>query len=1048
MIQWLRQCFRLQPGETRPVLLLALIGALLQGGLAVGVSAADSLFLTRIGVAHLPMIYLLTPVIMLAYIPIYSLLITRLGIERVFRLTLAILACGGILFGSAFLFSNEAALPHVFYYLAKLFVALWWVALYTLYWNFVDGYFDILEAKRIYPLLSGACAVGTGLGGLIVVGLSPLLAVGQLFLVWAALAILTVPVLLLMLRKCKPIEDADGPEEAGRRGLVRETRDIVRIVRRSRYVVVLAAALFVTLLVTSVCEYQYMTVFAATRTEQQLAGIFGQLYAGVSILNVIFNLFLFNRLVARLGVRNTALIQPFAYVAVFLGFLIGRGETPALLGFIAYQGLLVAVDYNNVNFLINALPAGTKKQVRTLIEGLCEPAATALGGLFLLLFAPILGPDDLSLVGLGLALAALILVLILRGEYLRAMIANLKRGWLDFSQPLSAVVGQRPPAEVAWLAESARRGPTEATLLAIRLLWLSDKHLAADCLLEFITAPTEGRCRAAQPLIAQMLADGDHEMIRRMLDWLNRCEDPLCATMLEELGERGLVASADLQTNLHARSADARAASAATLYRSWKVEEGLVSLQTLNRLLRGSAAERRAGVHALGLCGQPRYVHVLVPVLHSADAGDRREALEAIARLAGRESTRLLPVILHAAREGSAEERALALVALRKIGDPDCIAPLLDASTAFSPRELREAESVLRAIDQRGVPAIVSYLLDASQPYSGRGLAARALARISFAQFESVCPSLIDGEIARAHLSYVQLARLRTPAGATAPGREVLGRLYRELPDTVIDFVLELLGLGGRLPDFESVTASLRSPNAKDRADAIETIEQACSRATFVGLLPLLDGRAHIVETTTTADDGDPIVEACRSRFAIEVAAGLQALWETDADEARAVLRERIQDGNAPPALRQFLLAMLERFDAQSGAAEPNLVEIVHALSGAEFFRGLRIEDLVQLAALAAFVAVEDGPVPTRTPTERVFGLVLSGQAETDGQTIRAGAILGESALWSGAPMHPVIGRQLRALIFEVPAVLNLARRSPRLARALLEQRMETAHAA
>ena len=69
MIQWLRQCFRLQPGETRPVLLLALIGALLQGGLAIGVSTADSLFLTQIGVAHLPMIYLLTPVIMLATSP-------------------------------------------------------------------------------------------------------------------------------------------------------------------------------------------------------------------------------------------------------------------------------------------------------------------------------------------------------------------------------------------------------------------------------------------------------------------------------------------------------------------------------------------------------------------------------------------------------------------------------------------------------------------------------------------------------------------------------------------------------------------------------------------------------------------------------------------------------------------------------------------------------------------------------------------------------------------------------------------------------------------
>jgi hypothetical protein len=139
---------------------------------------------------------------------------------------------------------------------------------------------------------------------------------------------------------------------------------------------------------------------------------------------------------------------------------------------------------------------------------------------------------------------------------------------------------------------------------------------------------------------------------------------------------------------------------------------------------------------------------------------------------------------------------------------------------------------------------------------------------------------------------------------------------------------------------------------------------------------------------------------------------------------------------------------MLERFVAQSGAAEPNLVEIVHALAGAEFFRGLRIEDLAQLAAHASFVFVEDGPVPMRTSTEQAFGLVLSGQAETDGRTIRAGAMLGASVLWSGAPARALMGRKLRALVFEAPAVLDLARRSPRLALALLEQRLDTAHAA
>lgn len=1048
MIHWLRKCFRLQPGEARPALLLALLGALLQGGLAIGVTAADSLFLTQIGVAHLPLIYLLMPVLMLAYIPIYSLLINRLGINRVFRLTLAILACGGILFGAAFFYSNGGTLPHLLYYLAKLFVSLWWVALYTLYWNFVDGYFDILEAKRIYPLLSGACAVGTGLGGLMVVGMSQFLPVGLLFLVWAALAILTVPVLLTILKRCKTLDDADGREEAGRRGLAQETREIAGIVRKSRYVVLLAAALFVTLLVTAVCEFQYMTVFSASHTEEQLAAIFGQLYAGVSILNILFNLFLFNRLVARLGVRNTALIQPFAYVAVFLGFILGRGELPALFGFIAYQGLLVTVDYNNVNFLINALPSGSKKQVRTLIEGLCEPAATATAGLFLLLFAPILGPANLSLIGLGIALASLILVLFLRGEYVHAMISNLKQGWLDFSQPLSALVGRRPPAEVAWLAEAARRGPTEETLLAIRLLWVTDKHLAADRLLDFIGASDEERCRAAQPLIAQMLADDDHNMIRRVLQWLNERDRPLGATMLEELCQRGLVASPDLLANLHTRSTAIRGASAATLYRSWKVEEGVASLQTLNRLLRGSNEERRAGVRALGFCGQSSYAHVLVPVVRSPDAADRREALDAIARLAGRESTRLLPAILQAATEGTAEERAKALVVLRKIGDPDCIAPLLAACTAFSPRELRDTESVLQAIDQRGVPAIVSYLLDASQPYAGRGLAARALARISFAQFASVCPGLIESEIARSYRSFAVLNRLGTTAASPAPGADVLARFYRDLPKAAIDFVMELLGLAGRLPDFESVTASLRSPSAKERADAIETIEQACDRPAFVRLLPLLEGRGETAAAPAADGNGDPIREACGSHFAIEAAAGLQALWETDPEAARSVLRERALGGDLPPALRRFLLAMLERFVKSPHAIEPNFVEVLHALGGLGFFRGLRIEDLAQLAAIASFVSVEDGPVEMRADRGPVFGLVLSGEAEAGGQTVRAGAMLGEAAIWTRGPARTVTGRRLRALMFDVSAVLELARRSPRLALALLEQQLEAADAA
>ena len=1044
MSRWLRQLLRLEPGDAGRLLLFGLLGALLQGGLAIGISTADSLFLTRVGVTRLPVIYLLTPVIMLAYIPVYSLLLSRLGINRVFRLTLGLLTAGGILFGVLFLVWGGGAAPAALYYLAKLYATLWWIALYTLYWNFVDGYFDILDAKRLYALLSAACAAGAGLGGLLVNALSRYLEVPQLFFAWAMFAVLTIPVFVLILRRGRSLDEEDGAGDAAPAGLLQELRQTGGLFRHSRYAGLLTGVLFLTLVVTAVCEYQYMGVFSAHHTEKQLAALFGGLYAGVSVFNVVVNLFLFNRLVARIGVRNTALLQPAVYLLVFLGFLLDDSGAAALLGFLAYQGLLVTVDYNNVNFLINALPAAAKKQLRTFIEGIAEPAATATGGLFLLLWAGSLGPDRLALTGLLLAVAALALVAWLRAEYVRAMIANLKRGWLDFARPLAAVVRDRPPAETAWLEATARSGPPEAALLAIRLLWLSDRYRAADCLLAFLTPPEEARCRAAQPLLALMLAEGDHEMMRRVLAWLNRHHEPLGPTLLEELGQRGLVATQELQSGLHTRAPEVRAAAAATLSHSWRVGDSVNALQTLDRLLRGSPAERRAAMRGLGRCGQPRYAHFLVPQLRLADAEDRREALDAMRRLATRESTRLLPALLEVVRSGLPRERSLALDALGRIGDPDCIAPLLDASGGFAPRELREAENVLLGIGQRGVPAIVSCLQDPSHPYAGRGLAARALSRVSFAQFESVYPGLIGSEIDRAYRFHARHALLAAP-GAATPGREVLARFYGDMPATVIDFILELLGLGGRLPDFESVTASLRSRNPKDRANAIETVEQACSRATFVRLVPLLEGRFG----AAAAPGEDQVIgDACASRFVIEAAAGLQILLERSPPAARAAMRERIRDPELPPALRAYLLALLEQLITGAPPTEPNLVEKVHALGRAAFCRGLRIEELVLLAATAQAVAVADGPVAPPGGGAARFGLVLAGEAVVGGVTARPGDLFNEASLWRSGPGPAATGRGLRALLFEVPLVLELAGCVPRLALALLDWKLERRHAA
>jgi len=425
---------RLQPGEGLKVLLFAALGGLLQAGVAIGLSASDGLFLSVVGSERLPLVYMLSLGVMLAYISVYAWLIGRWGVGAALRLTLVVLVVGGLAcWGTLTALAGGLGTPlgHMVLYAVKLYALLWFIALYSLFWNLTDSYFDIQDAKRLFPLLAAGGAVGAAAGGALVSWMSVRLGVASLFLVWALLSLVALPLIGLIARRHRPL-DAEEEEESGRLGLLAQLAALGRGIRTSRFALIVSVLLFLTLVVTTVCEFQYLAAFSAGRTSAALAELFGRLFLVANLINLLVNLFLFNRMIAWLGVKNTALIQPVVYVVTFAAFFIQHGETAAVMGFMACQAVLTSVDYNNVNFLLKALPAEAKKGIRTFIEGMCEPAAMAVAGGLLWLATQYLSPEQISGAGLLGALACLALVLGLRGEYTRAMVHNLRRQWVEF----------------------------------------------------------------------------------------------------------------------------------------------------------------------------------------------------------------------------------------------------------------------------------------------------------------------------------------------------------------------------------------------------------------------------------------------------------------------------------------------------------------------------------------------------------------------------------------------------------------------------------------
>ena len=824
MRHFVNRLFRLEPGEWRKLLQFGLFGFLLQMGMGIGFSAGDAAFLSNVGADSLPVIFLLTPVVMLIYTAVFSYLTVRFAIGTLVNLTLALLIAGGAALWALIEVGLPPAWQPTVYFAIKLYLAVWYIGLYTLFWNFTDTYFDIQDAKRLFPLFAAFCASGTAVGALLVSVLAEMVPMHFFFLGWAVLAFATAPVARFLQARWAQIAESELVGGDASQDSAGKLAAVGRAFGASRYAMVLALTLFITLLMTNLAEFQYSMVLQEGRSEAELAALFGALYAGANLFNMIVCLLVFNRLVARIGVRNVALIQPLTYFAVFGYFFLEGGAAAAFAAFFAYHGVLTSIQYNNENLLFNGLPSEVKRPLRTVIEGICEPAASLAVGGFLLVWANVLDIRELSGIGIVVGLFLLVAVIALRQHYPAAMAANMQRGWLNF-------------------------GAGSAGALAIDGSGLQRLEAAA--------------------------------------------EDPQSPA--------GIAANRLLLAQYKAR----------------EHAGGAVDVEALFRQLAEEPEQRAAALDALAQAAGPEHVH-LFP------------------RLA-----RAIPLL-------SAEHRHAAIAIIGQIGDTELIPDLLQLAAELAPRDRRAVAAVLVDMGQTAIPRLTSALADRNRTYLLRSVAARALAELSFAQFSARLDRLVQSEL-RGTAALLRSAALLKAQDDPSGTAELVARAQRERVEMAVDFALELLSLGRKLPDADLLIVSLHSANAKVRGNAVEAIENGVDHETFALLRTLLQAR------TAQSSDRAPIAldtvldEALHSGRPIEVAGAIAILKQA---LPRGEVQQRV--GHLLSAdLSHIVKSELEDVFGLTPRAELDLLEALKTLSASVKFAAVPLEVLLVLAERA-----------------------------------------------------------------------------------------------
>ncbi len=1045
MSRFVLKLLKVHRTEGRKVFHFALLGALLEVGVALGISTGDTLFLVHVGAGSLPVVYLLLPFVMLAFTPVLSYLTTRYGSTGTFKIILAALVGGGIVCSLLVnLFSGESSLP---YYFVKLYASAWAISLFTLYWNHVDQYFDMLDAKRLFSVFAGGSACGAAVGGGIVTLLARLVRVEDLFLVWALVAAAALPVIVVINRRWRTIEPETEPEKTG---FLQQTLQVTRIMNRSRYVVLLNVVLVATVFLSTVCEYQYLGIFSESTGKEELAVLFGTLFALTNVFNLFINFFVFSRAVLWVGVRNMALVQPLTYLAAFglLGW--HAGWSAAVFGFFAYQGIQSSIDNNNWNFVMNGVPGEYKSQVRTFSEGISEPLAASFAGLFLLLGAPLMTSGGISTIGVAGSVVLIGAALLLRMDYLPSIMRNLRRDWLDFSRSDKEILAELDPGEIAELEQRSLSSDQEVARTAIRLLVHSDRRLALRSLLQSLEDHREIAPRELRSLLSDILEEADVEILTALVRAMGRSEIAAEAAVVEVLGAQGLIQSEALASLQKSADPSDRAAAAVAQWNSWNLTNGVRAISTIDQLLRGEQGERWAGIRALGQMRQSRYAHFLSEFLRDPDRTTRCEALAAIRNLAGRDSGHLVPELILAFRDGGRQERGLVIDVLSRIRDSQSIQPLLSSEQGLSPQERRKIEKLILETGLGSVPIIVAVLRDPNYDYQSRSIAARTLAHLAFPQFASLLPALIRTELDRAY-SYLHLNQhLGVPTDSSC-GFGVLTLFYRDIQQTIVEFVLEALAMGGRLPDFEMISASLRSTNPKVRANAVESIEQACSRDIFKRLLPLVD-RSNLEEPGSSSggrsganglDRQQIVAQALESSFDLERSSAAQALWENDPkgsiDQLRACL-PRVKSR----LFGEIILSLLEKSENGDGLNE---IEKIHRLSQAEFFDSFGVRELSIFSQYSRVMRLFDGDLIYRSgdPANETF-VILRGQVRVENGFNRqcgVGHTFGtESLFGEGTRRETVFSEGVSALVVDAAAFREEAARHPKVALGLLGARM------
>src|SRR5437016_10702688 len=430
----------------------------------------------------------------------------RFGVGPAFRINLIANAVAAIAVFIAYTIREDAQVAFISYVVYS--VAFELVMLH--FWTFVTQHFNVLEGKRIFPVIAAGSSVGYILSG-VTTTIVAVFATEPLLFVWAfgsiAAAIMSVGLERTLFRPAF-VDEADQllvqhEVDRKRHGAVAMFKRAVEHLTGSRLVLALVLLALVLLIVSRVGDYLVAVLFvdATHNNLQELTILIGNAWLASYVVQLVVSLFIAPWVLNRLGVKNAIMVLPVFTLIGFTAVAANPVLATALFLFVVRNGLQTGLDDPAQNVLGGALPAQVVPRLKFLLDNAVLPgAAVATGAGLLLLQASIVTSVEV-LAAAGIALAVLLIVAAwwVRSLYVDAIYSRLRTHALslaDFQQ----AVGRPTPDQVIELQGFIRGADAKTREFAAAALAKTSPETFAAMLPELL----ESRDSVVKRLALQM----------------------------------------------------------------------------------------------------------------------------------------------------------------------------------------------------------------------------------------------------------------------------------------------------------------------------------------------------------------------------------------------------------------------------------------------------------------------------------------------------------------------------------------------------------------